>query len=108
MDEQDFAMHCEKAMDALYQKLLTASEEHDFEVDQGAGTITLEFEEPRAKFVVSPNSPVRQIWVSALTRSFKLDWNEKQKAFILPESGEDLNGLMGYVITRQMGETVTL
>jgi frataxin-like iron-binding protein CyaY len=31
------------------------------------------FEEPApAKFVVSPNAPVRQIWVSALSRSYKL------------------------------------
>jgi CyaY protein len=108
MDEQQFQNRCDKAMDDLYQALLRASDDHEFDADQNAGTVTIEFEEPRAKFVVSPNSPVRQIWVSALTKSFKLDWNDAMQAFTLPETGASLRALMADVIGRQLGETVEL
>jgi iron donor protein CyaY len=108
MDEQQFQNRCDKAMDDLYRALLQAADDHDFDVDQNAGTVTVEFEEPRAKFVVSPNSPVRQIWVSALTKSFKLDWNDAAETFVLSETGASLRALMADVITRQLGESVEL
>ena len=38
-----------------------------------------------AKFVVSPQAPVRQIWVSAMSRSFKLQWDADRSAFVLGE-----------------------
>jgi iron-sulfur cluster assembly protein CyaY len=57
---------------------------------------------------VSPNAPVRQIWVSALTKSFKLEWDEEQRAFVLAHNGQTLKNLMGEVITLQLGEAVEL
>jgi len=52
------------------------------------------FEEPReAKFVVSPNAPVRQIWVSAMSRSYKLTWDPERSVFTL--GGEALADLLG-------------
>jgi len=108
IDEQEFRTYCDAAMRQLFQALVKASEEHDFEVDENAGALTVEFEEPRAKFVVSPNAPVRQIWVSALVQSFKLDWDAGRGEFVLPETGQSLAGLMGDVISKQTGETVQL
>jgi len=108
MDDQQFQKRCDDAIEDLYQALLRAADDHEFDVDQSAGTVTIEFEEPRAKFVVSPNSPVRQIWVSALTKSFKLDWNDALGAFALAETGAPLRTLMADVISRQLGETVEL
>lgn len=95
-------------MRRLFSALVTASDEHDFEVDENGGALTVEFEEPRAKFVVSPNAPVRQVWVSALTRSFKLDWDVARQEFVLPDSGQSLLELMGDVISKQSGENVQL
>ena len=95
-------------MRRLFSALVTASDEYDFEVDENSGALTVEFEEPRAKFVVSPNAPVRQVWVSALTRSFKLDWDAARQEFLLPDSGQSLLELMGDVISKQTGENVQL
>lgn len=108
MDEQTFQLRCDAAMEELYDALSAAADEHDFDVDQNNGTVTVEFESPRAKFVVSPNSPVRQIWVSALTKSFKLEWQDGAGAFVLPESGATLKALMADVVGRQLGEAVPL
>ena len=45
-----------------------------------------------AKFVVSPNAPVQQIWVSALSRSYKLTWSDDAGTFVL--DGESLDAMM--------------
>jgi CyaY protein len=108
MDEQEFKNRADQALDDLYRRLLTASERHDFEADFGGGALVIEFEAPPAKFVVSPNAPVSQVWVSAQMRSFKLDWNTAQNAFVVPESGETLVALVGGAIGRQLGEDVSL
>jgi CyaY protein len=51
------------------------------------------FEDPSpAKFVVSPNAPVRQIWVSAMSRSYKLTWTPASTRFEL--DGEPLEALL--------------
>ena len=57
------------------------------------GVLQVVFEEPSpAKFVVSPNAPVRQIWVSALSRSYKLTWQPEASTFAL--DGEPLDALI--------------
>ena len=108
MDEQEFQKRADQALEALYRKLSTAGERHEFEADFNAGALAIEFEEPPAKFVVSPNTPVRQIWVSALTKSFKLGWDADRSAFVLPESGETLEQMVAGAISKHLGETVTL
>jgi CyaY protein len=47
---------------------------------------------------------VRQIWISALTTSFKLDWSEKERDFILVKTGEKLKPLVARLINQQLGE----
>jgi len=58
---------------------------------------------------VSPNAPVRQIWISALATSFKLDWSDERKDFVLTKTGEGLKALVTRLINQQLGEeTVSL
>lgn len=108
ISDHEFQTHCDAAMTSLYKALVKASDLHEFEVDQNAGTITMEFDDPPAKFVVSPNSPVRQIWVSALTRSFKFDWDAARNEFVLAGTGQTLRQSIGESIGTQLGEDVEL
>lgn len=108
LDEQSFPLKSDEAIEALYRALVAAADEHDFETDMNNGALTVEFEDPPAKFVVSPNSPVRQIWVSAHSKSFKFEWNEERGTFVLPETGEDLKAMMSRAVSEQLGETVVL
>jgi CyaY protein len=66
-----------------------------------AGALVIEFEDPRERFVVSPNSPVRQIWVSAHVQSFKLDWDETRGAFVHAAVGESLDELIASAIRKR-------
>jgi CyaY protein len=60
--------------------------------------LNIAFEEPAGKFVITPNAPVRQIWISALSTSFKLDWDEASSAFTLPRTREHLMALVDRLI----------
>src|SRR5436305_1021406 len=108
MDEQEFRTHASQALDDLSRRLSNLSDDYDFDADFNSGALAIEFEEPPAKFVVSPNTPVRQVWLSAHSKSFKLDWDPAQGAFVLPASGQTLAELIADVISQQLGETVTL
>ncbi len=108
MDEQEFKTRADTALESLYKKLSRASDQYDFEPDFNAGALAIEFEQPKAKFVVSPNAPVRQIWVSAHARSFKLDWDAVKQTFVLPDTGQTLDELIGSAIGQQVGEQVRL
>src|SRR3954454_1433673 len=107
MDEQEFRDRADQALNALYKKLSTASDKYEFEPDFNSGALAIEFEEPKAKFVISPNAPVRQIWVSAHSKSFKLDWNEGTQSFVLPDTNQTLDQLIGHTISQQLDEDVT-
>lgn len=108
MEEQEFRDRADQALDALYRRLSTAAEEFDFEADFNSGALAIEFESPPGKFVVSPNSPVRQIWVSAHSKSFKLDWDAARSVFALGGTGQTLIELMSDAIGKQLGEEVKL
>jgi CyaY protein len=106
IDENVFRTRSEQALISLQRALERASDRYDFEVDSNAGALSIEFEDP-AKFVVSPNAPVRQIWVSARVQSFKLDWNDASAAFVLSD-GRTLHQLIADVVGEQLGEPVAL
>jgi len=108
MEQQEFKTRADQALEDLYRRLSAAGEQHDFEADFNGGALVIEFEAPPAKFVVSPNSPVSQVWVSAQMKSFKLDWDSARGAFIVPESGQTLVELVAGAVGRQLGEEVSL
>jgi iron donor protein CyaY len=108
LDERQFRMHCDQALESLQKRLAEASDRFGFESDMNNGAITVEFEDPPARFVVSPNTPVRQIWVSALSKSFKLVWDEGRGEFALPETGQSLQDLLASKISDLLGEQVEL
>ena len=109
MDEQEFRRRADAALAALKVSLITAEESADIEAEEQAGALHISFDEPPGRFVVSPNAPVRQIWISALSTSFKLDWSDLAQDFVLEKTGEGLKPLVARLINEQLGEeAVTL
>jgi iron donor protein CyaY len=107
IDENQFRTRSDEALTSLQRALERASDKYDFEVDRNQGALTIEFEDPPAKFVVSPNSPVRQIWVSARVQSFKLDWNDAAAAFVFTD-GRTLQRLIEDVVSDQLEARIAL
>jgi iron donor protein CyaY len=84
LSEQDFRLQADRALDDLRRALLPLADEEGFEVELQNGVMQIVFEEPApSKFVISPNAPVRQIWVSAMSRSYKLSWSPETGGFAL-------------------------
>jgi frataxin len=109
LEEKDFQRKADTAFEQLKKRLLTAGDAFGFDVEGESGKLEVLFEEPEeTKFVISPNTPVREIWISALSTSFKLGWSESRNAFVLEKTGEDLIAVMTRVISQQLGTQVTL
>lgn len=99
-DELEFRRVAEKELESLKRHLILREEEDGagFEVEEQNGVLNVVFDEPAVKFVITPNTPVRQIWISALSTSFKLDWDAVAEAFVLPRTGEQLEPLVDRLI----------
>lgn len=108
MDEQEFRSKADDALNSLYRRLSAAADQYDFEPDFNAGALSIEFESPKARFVVSPQTPTRQIWVSARSKSFKLDWDGEKQAFMLPDTAQSLDEFIAFQISEHLGEPVNL
>ena len=102
MTDQEFRLRADESLEELQQHLLPLADENDLEIELNNGVLQLVFVEPApAKFVVSPNAPVQQIWVSALSRSFKLAWSDDAATFEL--NGEHLTTLVERLARLQLG-----
>lgn len=103
LDELTFRRNADAALESLKQSLIVAEETGDFEVEEQSGALNIVFEEPSGKFVVTPNAPVRQIWISALSTSFKLDWSDAAHDFVLGKAEERFKPLIARLINTHLG-----
>jgi CyaY protein len=107
LDEKEFQRKADSAFEDLKRRLLVVGDEHGFDVEGESGKLEVIFEEPEeAKFVVSPNAPVREIWISALSTSIKLGWSESKNTFVSERTGENLLEVMSRVVSQQLGTPV--
>jgi frataxin-like iron-binding protein CyaY len=97
--ETDFPVAAAAALEALHERLVRATDDFDFDVDYHEGALVVEFEGPRERFIASPNTHSRQIWVSAHARSFK--FSQTATGFVLP-SGQSLDDMMADAIRRRI------
>ena len=119
MDESRFRKVSDQALEQLKQSLIRAEEaKGGFEAEEKNGVLNVLFDDGSAKFVFTPNTPVRQVWISAQSTSFKLEWseeasafvlfklewNEAEEAFTLPRTREDLRALTERLLREQLGD----
>jgi CyaY protein len=110
LDEAQFRRESDRALETLKQALIAAEEQDaGFEFEDNNGVMNVLFENGSSKFVVTPNTPVRQIWISAQATSFKLEWSEAQSAFVLPKTGEALVSLTERLLREHLDDdSITL
>lgn len=103
LSEQDFRLKADQALENLQRALTPLADEEGFEIELQNGVLQIVFEEPApAKFVVSPNAPVRQIWLSAMSRSYKLTWSPETSSFEI--DGEPLNTLVDRLVRQYLSQ----
>jgi CyaY protein len=107
IDEATFRRESDHALESLKQSLIAAESDADaaFEFEDNNGVMNIIFEDGSSKFVVTPNTPVRQIWISALSTSYKLEWSESAAAFSLPKTGEELKTLVQRLLREHLRDS---
>ena len=102
LTESEFRSRCDEAFDKLNRALDVVAEQHDAEILFQNNVLSIEVEDPNpGKIVISPQTPTRQVWISAQSTSFKLDWSGSE--FVFPATGETLNQLVGRLVGEQLG-----
>jgi iron donor protein CyaY len=102
LSEPEFRSRCDEAFDSLNRALDIVAEKHDVEILFQNNVLSIEVEDPNpGKIVISPQAPTRQIWISAQSTSFKLDWSGLD--FVFPATGETLRQLTGRLVGEQLG-----
>ena len=100
--ESEFRSHCDNAFEKLNRGLDVVAEKYDVEILLQNNVLSIEVEDPNpGKIVISPQAPTRQVWISAQSTSFKLDWSGS--AFVFVATGETLNQLIGRLVGEQLG-----
>ena len=102
LTETEFRSQFDAALDRLNHTLDVVAESYDAEIMIQDGVLTIEIDDPNpGKIVISPQAATRQIWISAQSTSFKLDWSGK--GFVLTSTGETLDQLVGRLVGEQLG-----
>lgn len=104
IDDATFRRVSDHALESLKQSLIAAEEAGNFETEDHNGVLNILFEDGSTKFVFTPQAPVRQIWISARTTSFKLDWDPATSTFTLPRSGESLRLLTQRLLREHLSD----
>lgn len=105
IDEATFRRESDLALESLKQSLISAEDEGGgFEFEDNNGVMNIIFENGSSKFVITPNTPIRQIWISAQATSYKLDWNDAARAFTLPKTGEALKPLTERLLREHLAD----
>ena len=105
LSDIEFQARTEDTLKDLEFAFSQLAEERDIDVEMQGNVLTVTFEEGEpGKFVISPNSSVGQIWVSARLASYKFDWSDSANDFVLPESDELIKTVLERLTREQLGD----
>ena len=101
--ERDFEVAADRTLRKLEQALADIA---GLEADLESGILTLEFEDGD-KYVINSHRAARQIWMAAERNAWHFDLGAGD-TWTASKSGEELWGLVERVVTRKLGQPVTL
>lgn len=104
MDDREFRLAADRALDEVERLLAGRGDDGRFDVERRGRLLQIVFDPPHAAtFVVSPHAPARQIWVAALPRSYRLRWAPAAAAFVV--DGETLADLLARLVREHLAAT---
>ena len=105
MTDYSLQQKMEEAIIQLERAFIRLAEDHDIDVVVEGGVLTVTFEEGEpGKFIISPNSSARQLWVSARMSSYKFDWSDQSSTFVLAHKGDPIRDVMTRLAREQLGD----
>lgn len=104
MDDNEFRERSDAALSKVAKWL------EDFDADEvdyttGDGVVTIEFSSG-AKFILSRQSQMKQLWLAAGARAFHYNWNGARSSWLDDKDGHELFPRLAEVISDQLGRQV--
>lgn len=103
LSEAEFDKLADATLHDLTETLADSGEE--LEADLESGVLTIAFDD-RTRYVVNSHRAARQIWMSAEASAWHFDWSNSQ--WISTKTREELWSVLGALLTRRLGKTVSL
>ncbi|MEW6128868.1 MAG: iron donor protein CyaY [Acidobacteriota bacterium] len=105
LSDAEFQQKSEATISQLEKVFSNLADTRDIDVEVTGGVLSITFEEGEpGKFIISPNSPAGQIWVSARVSSFKFNWSDERNDFVLSDTGEAIQAVMQRLTREQLGD----
>ena len=105
LTDAEFQSKAEAAIAELERAFANLADDRDIDLQVEGGVLSVTFEEGEpGKFIVSPNSSAKQVWVSARVSSFKFDWSADTNGFVLAGKGDSLKDVMARLTREQLGD----
>jgi len=108
IDDHEFKKHADEALKSIQGDLVLAGDDYGFQSVLKGGAITMSFERPTAQFTVTPDSAAKQLKLVLGARSFKLDWDIVENAFVNVETGLTLKELLEQALSKHLKRDVEL
>ena len=105
-DGQDFKKRADGALSLLSRELAGAADDYGYRSSFSGGIINIEC--GSGKVSISANPAAEQVLVQAPGKSYKLDWDIVEAAFVYAESGQSLREVVEQTLSKQMRQDVTL
>ena len=106
LSDAEFQSRAEAAIAELEQAFSRLADDRDIDVQVEGGVLSIDFEEGEpGRFIVSPNSSARQVWVSARVSSFKFGWSDEAATFVLAGTNETLKDVMTRLAREQLADS---
>jgi iron donor protein CyaY len=79
----------------------------DFELEKNGDVLVIIFSDD-SKFIITPNSPVSQLWVSANFEGHRFNFDETTPGWFDEKSGEEFGTYLSRLLTEKLGQPITL
>ncbi|MEI8135445.1 MAG: iron donor protein CyaY [bacterium] len=79
----------------------------DFDLEKNGDVLSIIFDDG-SKFIISPNSPVNQLWVSANYEGHRFNYSESEANWSDEKSGQLFTEYLSVLLGEKLGEAISL
>lgn len=90
-----------RELEQKFASMIDAGSEFDF--TRSGDVLTVEFEGSE-KIVITPQSPMEQLWISANYAGYRFNWSDEKKDWVDEKSGEALDRFLSKALSQKLGE----
>jgi frataxin-like iron-binding protein CyaY len=107
-EDQDFKKRADAALSLLGRDLAAAADDYGFQNSISGGVIHVDCGVPGGKITITPNIPAQLVTVQVGSKTYKLDWDIVEAAFVHGESGQNLREMIEQALSKQLRQEVSL